>query len=170
MKRSILWTLFFVAMLSLSLVAAAKDKEKIDCYKCSARKVAGTWGYSETGTMIFPGPTPVLYASVGSYTIDRHGNISGERTASAGGTILRATIEGTAIVNPDCTGTLMLNFFDLLGNEAGTAEKYVVYVDSAREANMIITHVSHPVYGDLSAILTTNAKKLSPGHGNECGK
>jgi hypothetical protein len=96
--------------------------------------------------------------------------IRGERTASAGGTILRATIEGTAIVNPDCTGTLMLNFFDLLGNEAGTAEKYVVYVDSAREANMIITHVSHPVYGDLSAILTTNAKKLSPGHGNECGK
>ena len=156
-------------MLSLSLVAVAKDKEKIDGYKCSARKVAGTWGYSETGTMFLPadvaaylglpeGPNP--YASVGSYTLDPDGNVSGERTASLGGLILSATITGNATVNPDCTGTVMLLFNN---GSAGYAEKAIVYVDKAREANMIITDAPFP------AVLTTNAKKLSPGHGNRYG-
>ena len=166
MKRSIVWTLFLVAMLSLSLAAAAKENEKIHGYKCSAAKVAGTWGYSETGTMYLPaalagvlglpeGPNP--YASVGSYTLDRDGNVSGERNASLGGVTLNATITGNATVNPDCTGTVILYFNN---GSAGWAEKFIVYVDSAKEANMIVTDVPYP------AVLTTNAKKISPGHGN----
>jgi hypothetical protein len=111
MKHNIVWTLFLIAMLSLSLAAVAKDKdnEDRDGYTCSPAKVAGTWGYSETGTMILPpalagylglpvGPNP--YASVGSYTLDRQGIVSGARTASLGGITLVATITGTAEVNP----------------------------------------------------------------------
>jgi hypothetical protein len=42
-----------------------------------------------------------------------------------------------------------------------TLEKYVVYVDNAREAQMIITTAPYP------GVLTTNAKKMSPGHNDE---
>jgi hypothetical protein len=170
MKRNIVWTLFFVVMLSLSLASVAKDKEDMTGYACSPAKVAGTWGYSETGTMVLPAPYgPLPYASVGSYTIDRDGNLSGERTASMGGMILKATITGIATVDPDCTGTVSLSFFDLSGNPSGTAEKYIVYVDKAREARMIITAATSPLFGNLPAVLVTEAKKLSPGHDNEHG-
>jgi hypothetical protein len=162
MKRNIVWTMVFFATLLLSLSAIAKDqKDKDDC-TCSNFDVAGTWGYTETGTMILPAPYGALpYASVGKYTLDRHGNVSGARIASLGGTILQATIKGTATVNPDCTGTITLSFYDQSGNPAGTAVKAIVYVDNAREARMIITTAPYP------SVLTTEAKKLFPDNDDE---
>jgi hypothetical protein len=161
MKRNIVWTLFFVVMLSLSLAAVAKDKDKEDkdgC-TCSPAKVAGTWGYSETGTIILPVAAyglpagPNAYASVGSYTLARDGKVSGYRIASLGGIKLEATIGGDATVNPDCTGTISLKFN---GEASPSAEKFIIYVDNANEARMIITKGSFP------SVLVTEAKKLFP--------
>ena len=169
MKRNIVGTFFFVAVLSLSLAAAAGENEKIDGYKCSASKVAGTWGYSETGEMtiaLYGGTFP--YSSVGSYTLDRYGKVSGYRIAGFGPYMnLKAWVVGTATVNPDCTGAVELSFYgdEELTLPAGWAEKFVVYVDNAQEARMIITSGSFD-----SANLVTNAKKLSPGHSNENGE
>lgn len=159
MKRKIVWTLFFIAMLSLNLAAIAQEREEMDGYKCSPAKVAGTWGYSETGTMIVTiqqVQTPLPYASVGSYTLDSKGNVLGHRIASLGGSKMEATFTGTATVNPDCTGKITLNF---PGNPP--AEKFIVYVDNAREARMIITIAPFP------SVLVTEAKKVSQGNGNE---
>ena len=164
MKRNIVWTMFLVAMLLVSLTAVAGENEEMGGYTCSPAKVAGTWGYSETGTMTLPSPYGTLpYASVGSYTVDRDGNLSGERTASLGGMLLKATILGIAEVKPDCTGTVKLSFTDVNTGQVSTAEKFVVYVDNAREARMIITVAPYP------SVLVTEAKKLSPDHGNGHG-
>ena len=167
MKRTLVWTLFIVATLSLNLAAAENE---VYGYKCSANKVAGAWGYSETGTIAIsqpiatalglPGPGYYSYASVGSYTLDRFGQLSGRRNASLGGVRLYASFTGSATVNPDCTGMVTLTFFNGDGSPAGTAEKYIVYVNGAKEAQMIITAAGGP------AVLTTNAKKMSPGSGN----
>jgi hypothetical protein len=155
MKRNIVGTMFLMVMLLVSFAALAKDKKDKDDCTCSNFHVAGTWGYTETGTMILPAPYGALpYASVGSYTLDSNGNVSGSRTASLGGTILKATIKGTATVNPDCTGSVTLYFFDPSGNPAGAAVKSIVYVDNAKEARMIITTAPYP------SVLTTEAKKL----------
>jgi hypothetical protein len=154
MNRNIVRTIFFATLL-LSLAEVASAQNPI-AY-CTNVTVAGTWGYTETGTMILPAPVGAIpYASVGNYTLDFNGNVSGERTASAGGTIIKATIKGTATVNPDCTGTLTVSFYDQSGNSAGSAVKAVVYVNNATEARMIITSTSYPV------VLTTDAKKLFP--------
>jgi hypothetical protein len=158
MKRNIVWTMFFIAMLLISLAAVAKEKDECTC---SPAMVAGTWGYSETGTMILPAPYGALpYASVGSYTVDPDGNLSGARTASLGGTKLEATITGTATVDTDCTGTITLLFTDKTTGQQNTAEKFIVYVDNAREARMIITSAPFP------SVLTTEAKKLFPNSDN----
>jgi hypothetical protein len=173
MKPRMVWTLFFFATLLLSLPSIAgekRDHRDLDDCTCSPAKVAGAWGYSETGTITLPAPYGTLpYASVGRFILDRDGIVSGERTASLGGMKLEATITGTATVNPDCTGTVKLSFTDLSGNPAGTAEKNIVYVDNAREARMIITSTSSPLFGNLPAVLVTEAKKLSPDHCDDHG-
>lgn len=151
MKSNIVRIVFFATfLLGLAAVASAQQGQV-----CTSYMVAGTWGYTETGTLILPtGAVP--YASVGSYTLDAYGNLSGARTASAGGTILKATIKGTATVNSDCTGTLTVSFYDESGKRQGTADtvKAIVYVDNAKEARMII------ISGGYPSVLTTEAKKL----------
>ena len=156
MKYKIVLTVLVCVLLLSSLPAVANDGEgKHDC-TCTMRDVAGTWGYSETGSII-PSPGVVIpYGSVGKYTIDRDGNLTGARTASMGGTITPATIEGTATVNPDCTGTLTLYFYDDEGTLTGGAVKSVVYLNGATEARMIVT------FPENVTVLITDAKKLSP--------
>lgn len=163
MKRNIVRTIFPFATLLLSLAAVASAQDE---GTCSNAGVAGEWGYTETGTLILPtGAVP--YASVGSYTLDADGNLSGARTASAGGTIQKATIKGTATVNSDCTGTETLSFYDESGNLISTAVKALVFVDNAREVRKIITSAVLPNGTSVPAVLTTNAKKLFPDHDNE---
>ena len=177
MKCRMIITVFFIAMLVMCLSAVAKDGHG---YTCTAAKIAGTWGYSETGMIVITNPAQsntiiaqVPYASVGKFTIDRFGNVSGARTASQGGTIITATIEGTATVNPDCTGTYSVNFFDPDTHAPlGSGTKSVVYVNKASEARMIVPTppVSYPPpSGPYKAgfVLTTDAKKLSPGGDSE---
>ena len=155
MKRNFTWTVFIVCMLLVNLTAMAGDD-----FTCSPANVAGTWGYIETATIFdttTTPPKPYPYASVGSYTLDAQGNLSGARTASLAGTPLRATIVGTATVNPDCTGTENLNFYDESGNPTGQATKALLYVNKGREVNKIITVPS----GLIVAI--TKAKRVLPG-------
>jgi len=160
-RRNIVWTLVPIAMLLLSLVMVAKENEEVSGYTCSPAKVAGTWGYSETGTVYISG-VAMPYASLGQYTLDADGNLSGARTAILGSntTPMTATIKGTATVNPDCTGTETLFFYN--GTTLiGTASKNVVFVDQAREARKIL------IPGAVPGVLITEAKKLSPGHGSK---
>ena len=162
MKGNVVRTIFVVAvLLSLSAVASAQSDRT-----CSNAGVAGAWGYSETGTLYLPtGAIP--YASVGSYTLDADGNLSGARTASAGGTILTAVLKGSATVNADCTGTLTIALYDQSGTLLNTVAKAVVYVDDARAARAIITSVLLPNGASVPAVLTTDAKKLYPKRDGE---
>ena len=167
MKRNVVRTICFVTLL-LSLVAAArpKDKKDKDDASCSNASVARTWGYSETGTLFLPtGAIP--YASVGSYTLDSDGNLSGARNASAGGNLQHATIVGTATVNSDCTGTLTLSFYGPSGNLLSTAGKALVYVDNARAARAIVTSAALANGTTVPTVLTTDAKRLVAGSDNQ---
>jgi len=158
MKHNIVRAAFF-AMLLLSLAAVAQAQRH---GICTPAMVAGSWAYTETGTLYVPtGPVPI--AIVGSYTIDANGNLLGARTSSVGGTIATATIKGTATVNSDCTGTLELSFYNPLEQLVNTAEKNVVYLNYATEARAIITSVHLPNGTSLSAVMTTDAKKMFPG-------
>jgi hypothetical protein len=182
MQRNIVGTLFFVAMLSLSLAAVAKGNAQIAGCTCSPDMIEGAWGYSETGMQIFfdptlPNPTPFQlrpYASVGSYTIDAQGLVLGQRT-NAQSTAPHQTciIRGTATVNPDCTGTYSVSFYEPPNSTnvnacSGSVTKLVVYVNNATEASMIIPFDPVTLSPNLKAsgVLTTDAKKLFPNNDN----
>jgi hypothetical protein len=167
MKCNKVLILVLVALPLMCLSAVAQDGNG---FTCTVAKVAGTWGYSETGTIVIIEPSTkevlrqVPYASVGSFTIDSDGNVSGARTASQGGDIISAAIKGIATVNSDCTGTLSLSFYDP-GTKAslGAIVKSVIYVNGATEAKMIVPigPVPFPPY-TAGLVLTTEAKKVSP--------
>ncbi len=151
MQRSFVLMMFFACIFLVSLTAMAGDD-----FICSPANVAGTWGYIETATIINAGIS-YPYASVGIYTLDAQGHMSGARTGSMAGTTLRAKIVGIATVNSDCTGTENLSFYDESGNLIGTATKALLYVNKGREANKIITATAAPM------VAITKAKRVFPG-------
>ncbi len=164
-KRNILRTIYFFATLLLSLGAVASGQSR-DEGTCSMARVAGEWGYTETGTLILPSGA-VPFASVGKYTVDPEGNLSGKRNGSEGGKIQEATVKGTATVNSDCTGTIAISLYDPSGNLLNTVVKALVYVDNAREARAIVTSVVLPDGTSVPPVITMNAKKVLRKRGNE---
>ena len=160
MKRNITWTICFVTFLfGLARVAPAQVRGA-----CSAFSPAGTWGFTHTGTIVFPtGAVPV--AIVGTFTVDADGNLSGTQTGSMGGQISRTTIKGTLTMNPDCTGTLTADVYDQSGSLLRTVVWEAVYVDQAREAFGVATSLTLPNGASVPTIMPGQAKRMDPGRG-----
>ena len=164
-KRNVIRTVFFFCALFLSLAAVASAQPQ---GACSTASVQGTWGFTDTGTVILPtGPVP--FAAVGTITGDAHGNFSGTQTTSVGGRISKETFTGIGTVNSDCAGTATFSVYD----ESGTtllrrATFSVVFVDSGKEEREIATSlVLEPTGIPLPAVITGSAKKLFPNTGKE---
>ncbi len=162
MKRRIIQTVFFVATLATSGAALAQAH---DDGACSSVGVAGTWGYTCTGTLILPtGAVPV--AAVGTYTLDTAGNLAGAQARSVGGSTGMETLKGTGTVNSDCTSTLTVHVYDQPGNLVRTGILALVYVNKAREVRAIFTSLVLPDGTSLPTVITVDAKKLFPDSGN----
>jgi hypothetical protein len=86
---------------------------------CSNATVIGVWGY-EVGS------------SVGQFTADGQGNLTGSQTESQNGTIVMQTYTGTYSVKTNCTGNLTVNF-------TGGGTSHVNFVlDNAKKGAQII--------------------------------
>ncbi len=162
MKRNITRTICFVTLLfGLARVAPAQSRGA-----CSSFSPAGTWGFTHTGTIIFPtGAVPV--ALVGTFTVDANGNLSGTQTGALGGQISTTTLQGTLTMNPDCTGTLTARVYDQSGSLLRTVVWHAVYVDQAREAFGVATSLTLPNGASLPTIMPGQAKRTDPGRGND---
>jgi hypothetical protein len=156
MKRafhSILFGAIFLAAL-VGLTPAAQG------HGCTMSDVAGSWGYTYTGTIILPtGAIPA--ASVGRFTLDVAGNLSGAQTRSVGGGVGQETIKGTGTVNADCSATFKIDVYDGAGNLLRSAVLASVFVDNARELRAIFASLVLPNGASLPTVITINAKKMS---------
>jgi len=125
---------------------------------CSDASVAGDWAYTETGTVIpATGATP--FAAVANYTIDSKGNLIGTATSSSGGTVSNVTLEGSATVNPDCTGTLTVGVY-ASGTLVRTVSFDIVYVNNSRAARGIVTSIILANGTSVPVVLTIDAQKV----------
>jgi hypothetical protein len=97
MYRCIAQSTFLTACLvSLSAVLASVPAE---ASHCSTAAAAGRWAYTYTGTIFSPsGPLPA--ASVGHFTEDADGNLTGSQTRSVAGSSGVEDIAGTVSVQP----------------------------------------------------------------------
>jgi hypothetical protein len=145
-------------LLTLFALSAASAAHAIDARSCSTASIAGKFGFTTTGSIPAIGPV----AATGLFTQDTSGNIAGTQTRSLNGDIADETFTGTAIVNPDCTGTDTIQVFES-GVLVRTTTLHVVYDDDGREARAVFTSLVLPDGTSLPSIITIEARRLFPG-------
>ncbi len=146
-----------LAALFVLLVPAARAQDE---GACSNASVAGKWGFTTNGTVVGIGPRD----SLGIFTLDGAGNLlNGKATASLNGSVTEETFSGTYTVNPDCTGRLAIQIFDLSGNKILTATLDLVFDNNVRELRAIFTSAVLPNGTPLGTVITVNAKRLFSG-------
>ncbi len=112
MKRTIAPTLFiavFATVFFLGIVPRAEAGMDKDCSNATLR---GSFGYTSIGTLLdsyVPRPLAGPFAEVGRQRFDGRGDTDATATFSANGNISKVTVEGTYVVNRDCTGSMALN-------------------------------------------------------------
>jgi len=113
-------------------VAAPMVVQANDHGVCSQRDLAGRWGYTYNGTIVGLGPA----GSVGSFSIDERGNLSGSQTRSFNGDVEGETTTGTISIQHDCTATGTITVY-LNGVFERSTDLDLVFVDHERGARAI---------------------------------
>lgn len=127
---------------------------------CSSEATAGKWAYTYTGT-IFTQNGPLLTASVGHYSQDAAGNITGSQTRSVVGNSGVEDISGAVSVNKDCSATATINVL-VNGQLQRTAVLALVYDNNRTHARMIFQSLTLPDGTNVPVVLTIDTNRLFP--------
>jgi hypothetical protein len=155
MKRNIRPTtlvLIVFAMFVMSMAPAANAQQ------CSMGGVAGTYGFTGTGTLFLP-TGPVLIAAEGRITFRADGSVSGTEARSVGGNFANETLKGTWKVNPGCTGTLAAEVFES-GVLVRTSVLSFVVDDNMTETRSIQKSLTLPDGTKVPSVVTFEAKRM----------
>jgi len=154
MKRKFMIRALIVSAFTLALLSRTSSAQ---AGQCSLAGSAGNFGFTLTGTILLPtGAVPI--AAVGRATIDAAGNVSGTESRSVGGSFADETFAGTLTVNPDCTGTLTVKFYES-GQLVRTSVVSTVAVDNQREVLGVQKSLVLPSGASLPVVITLDAKK-----------
>ena len=130
--------------------------------QCSTAATAGKWAYTYTGTILTPaGALPA--ASVGHFTQDRAGNVSGSQSRSVAGSAGVEDVSGTVTVNKDCTATGTINVF-VNGQLQRTSVLALVYDNNGNHVRMIFQSVTLPDGTNLPVVITVDGNRLTSEH------
>ena len=142
-----------------SIVALGLLPTNAQASRCSNASTAGNWAYTYTGTIFTPnGALPL--ATVGHYSQDVAGNISGSQNRSVGGSSGVEDISGSVTVNPDCTGTGTIDVL-VNGQLQRTAALALVYDSNGNHARMIFQSLMLPGNVNVPVVITIDANRLT---------
>src|SRR6202140_415170 len=117
MNRTIAPTILVIVFATLLVLGIVPRAQADEHRECSNASLQGSFGFTSTGTLLaLPPPFAGPFAEVGRQTFDGNGNTDATATASANGNIAKLTMQGTYVVNPDCTGSMTLYVFELGGS------------------------------------------------------
>ncbi len=143
---------------AIFLAALAGITPAAQAQGCTMSGAAGKYGFTLTGVVILStGPVPL--AAVGRATLDPAGNASGTESRSVGGGFANETFAGTYAVNPDCTGTATINFYES-GQLVRTSVLSLVFDDNEREIRMVQKSLQLPNGAFLPVVITVEARKI----------
>ena len=109
MKRAAAPTTLALVFTALCVLGNAPGAQAGEHRACSNASLQGSFGFTSTGTLVaFPPPVAGPFAEIGRQTFDGRSNTDAIATLSANGNIVRVTVQGTYVVNPDCTGAMTL--------------------------------------------------------------
>jgi hypothetical protein len=156
MKRNL--RIELLGLLLLAAFSLAALSPSAEARSCSAAKTAGKYGFTLTGVVILPtGPVPI--AAIGRAVLDADGTARGTESRSVGGGFADETFAGTYTVNPDCTGTTTLQFFES-GQLVRTSVLSIVFDNNEQEIRMVQKSLQLPNGAFLPAVITVEARKL----------
>lgn len=122
---------------------------------CSRAGAAGTYGVSDSGTVIGIGPR----SAVALLTLDETGNIKGGVTASLNGAVSNTTLSGTYTVDHDCTGTTTFGEYDSSGNLLIIATVALVWDADMSEFRFLFTSAVLADGTPLTTVISGDARK-----------
>lgn len=130
---------------------------------CSPATVAGNYGFTLSGTLIFPnGPVPG--AAIGRAKLSADGKVSGMEARNVGGSFANETFNGTSTVNSDCTGTAAIQFFES-GSLVRTSAIAIVWDDNLNEFRFVQQSLVLPDGTNVPVVVTGEARRISPSSG-----
>jgi hypothetical protein len=125
---------------------------------CSTASAAGNWAYTYTGT-IFTQNGPFPTASVGHFTQDSAGNVTGSQSRSVAGQSGLEDISGTVSVNSDCTASATINVL-VNGQLQRSAELALVYDSNGKHVRMIFQSLTLPNGTNVPVTITVDGNRL----------
>jgi hypothetical protein len=154
MKRNIWPTTLVLIVFAMFVVNTVPSANA----QCSMSGVAGTYGFTATGTLLLP-TGPVLIAAVGRITLRVDGSLSGTEARSVGGGFANETLKGTWTVNSGCAGTATAQVF-----QSGTLVRISVLPfvvdDNMREIRVVQKSLTLPDGTNVPAVITFEVKRL----------
>jgi len=161
MTRSIVRTILVV--LSVATLYMMTLAPEASAQTCSLATIAGSWAATLTGTVLFPAPPtgqgPVPVAAVLRFNVDTAGKVSGTEARNVGGGFANETLKGTASVNPNCTGTATVMFFES-GALQRTSVLSLVFDVLSTHVRMVQKSLTLPDGTKLPVVVTVEGEKL----------
>lgn len=128
--------------------------------RCSLSGASGSWAYTYSGTIFTPaGPVPA--ASVGRFSQDAHGNLTGRQTRSVAGGSGVEDITGSVTVNHDCSGSAAVDVL-VDGQLIRSAVLAVVYDDNQKHARGIFQSLTLPNGTNVPVVITIDYARIFP--------
>jgi hypothetical protein len=149
-------TRFLLLLCATSVLMLVPLQAEVD--RCSNVGQAGNWAYTYIGTIFTPGG-PLPAASVGHFSQDAAGNITGSQARSVAGSSGVEDIEGSVAVNRDCTATATINVL-VAGVLQRTAVLALVYDTNKNHARMIFQSLKLPDGTNIPVVITIDANRL----------
>ncbi len=157
MNRRIAPRMFLTAFLAF-VFSVALTPLQAEASHCSTAAAAGKWAYTYTGT-IFTQNGPLPAASVGHFSQDSAGNVTGSQARSVAGNSGVEDIAGNVTVNKDCTANATINVL-VNGQLQRTAVLAVVYDNNGNHARMIFQSLTLPDGTNIPVVITLDANRL----------
>ena len=157
MNRRIAPRIFLPPFLAFAFSVALTPLQA-EASHCSTAAVAGKWAYTYTGT-IFTQNGPLPAASVGHFSQDAGGNITGSQARSVAGNPGVEDISGTVSLNKDCTGTATVDVL-VNGQVQRTAVLTVVYDNNMNQARAIFQSLTLPDGTNVPVVITVDYTRL----------
>jgi hypothetical protein len=153
--KTLVLAVFAIFVVSTALSAHARQ--------CSLANVAGTYGFTATGTLILQVPVPL--AAAGTVTFHADGTVSGKEFRSVGGQFATETIgPGSWSVDSDCTGKLTAEVF--VGTVLNRTSVLRFVVDDNLSEIRVIQESLTFADGSTPAIITFEGRRIFNSQGN----
>lgn len=154
MKRTSLRT--SLVLISFAALLASLTPAAHAAY-CSTATVAGSWGFTLSGTLILPtGAVPA--GAIGRFAADINGNLNGTEARNVGGGYADETFTGSWNVYPDCTVSTTVSFYES-GQLVRTSVLTGVFDDNSKEVRAVQKSLTLPNGTQLPVVLLLEGRK-----------